>query len=155
MKAPSLGLLAPGVIGLTIVVLVAVGAPSGHVAPPPAPAPAVPPASVSAGGITLASASVDLPADDASYPAGPHVDVVNAHCTACHSAGMALNQPALAPDQWKAEVTKMREVYRAPVDEADVPAIVAYLAAMPGQQPSATGKAQDPAPKVRPRVTGA
>lgn len=153
MKTPSIGVLGLGLIGLTALLLLAVGAPSGRVAPPPAPAAAPPPSRVSAGGFTLASASVDLPADEAPYPDGPHADVVNANCTACHSASMALNQPALAADQWKAEVTKMREVYHAPVAEADMPAIVAYLTAMPTQKAPPTGKAQDPDPKAAPRIS--
>ena len=68
---------------------------------------------------------------------------------------MALTQPALSADQWKATVTKMREVYKAPVAEKDVDAIVAYLTAMPSQNVApATGKAQDPDPKVAPDVSG-
>ncbi len=68
---------------------------------------------------------------------------------------MALTQPALSADQWKATVTKMREVYKAPVAEKDVDAIVAYLTAMPHQKAApATGKAQDPDPKVAPDVSG-
>ena len=68
---------------------------------------------------------------------------------------MALTQPALSADQWKATVTKMRETYKAPVAEKDVPAIVAYLSAMPSQNAvPATAKAQDPGAKVVPDVSG-
>jgi hypothetical protein len=45
---------------------------------------------------------------------------------------MVLNQPALPKATWLAEVHKMINVYRAPVDEADVPAIVDYLASTKG-----------------------
>ena len=42
-----------------------------------------------------------------------------------------------------------------PVAEKDVDAIVAYLTAMPHQKAApATGKAQDPDPKVAPDVSG-
>ena len=121
MKTPSPGMMAAGLIGLTGIILVSIGAPSSRKAPVPIsemsePAPA---ASVSARGFSLASTSVDLPADDATYPDGPHADVINANCTSCHSASMALTQPALSADQWKATVTKMREVYKAPVAEKD------------------------------------
>lgn len=103
----------------------------------------------------MVSTSVDLPVDDAAYPDGPHADVINANCTSCHSASMALTQPALSADQWKATVTKMRETYKAPVAEKDVPAIVAYLSAMPSQNAvPATAKAQDPGAKVVPDVSG-
>ncbi|HEU0066040.1 MAG TPA: cytochrome c [Sphingomonas sp.] len=85
------------------------------------------PGRVSAGGIVLRSTTTTLPEDDAGYPAGPHVDAMNQNCAACHSASMVLSQPRLSADQWKAEVAKMRETYKAPLDDADVPAILAYL----------------------------
>ncbi|WP_010219214.1 hypothetical protein [Sphingomonas sp. PAMC 26621] len=155
MKTPSFGALAIGLVGMATVMLFAIGTPNTRVAPPPPAPSAPPPSSVSAGGFSLASTTVDLPSDDAQYPEGPHADVINANCTACHSASMALNQPPLSADQWKAEVTKMREVYKAPVAEADVPAIVAYLTGMSAKLPvAATGKAQDPDPKAAPDVSG-
>jgi hypothetical protein len=47
---------------------------------------------------------------------------------------MVLLQPPLSKQAWTDEVTKMRKVYGAPVAEADVPAIVDYLAALkPGK----------------------
>ena len=68
---------------------------------------------------------------------------------------MALTQPVLSADQWKAEVTKMREVYKAPVPESAVPDIIAYLTSMPAQKSGpATGKAQDPDPKAAPDLSG-
>ena len=139
MKPPSVGWIAGGVIGLAAVVLVVVGTPDTRKphAGVAATSQAAPPASVAANGFALTSTSVDLPTDEATYPAGPHADLVNANCTACHSASMALTQPVLTADQWKATVTKMREVYKAPVAEQDVPAIVAYLTAMPSLQRAA------------------
>ena len=142
MKAPPLGLLAGGIIVLTVALLATIGAPIDRPAPASVATSNPEPATVNANGVTLASTSVELPADDATYPDGPHADLVNANCTACHSASMALAQPALSTDQWKAEVTKMREVYKAPVAEADMPAIVAYLTTLPGQQKPAGGNAQ-------------
>lgn len=157
MKSPAPGTLAAGLIGLSALTLIAIGAPSSRKPPEPIATTSPPPApsAVSAGGITLTSASVDLPEDDGSYPEGPHADTINSNCTACHSASMALTQPALSADQWKAEVTKMREVYKAPVPASAVPDIVAYLTSMPSQKAApATGKAQDPDPKVAPNVSG-
>ena len=140
MKPPSAGVIAGGVIGIAAIVLIGIGGPGTRkpAAVVPATSPAAPASSVAANGFALASTSVDLPADDATFPAGPHADVVNANCTACHSASMALTQPVLSADQWKATVTKMREVYKAPVAEQDVPAIIAYLTALPSQNPAAT-----------------
>jgi mono/diheme cytochrome c family protein len=76
----------------------------------------------------LKSVSVDLPVGDRMFPGGSRAEVVNNNCLACHSAGMVTNQPALTRDQWAAEVNKMRTAYRAPIDPADMAAIVDYLA---------------------------
>jgi len=120
-------------VGLAALVLVAIG-PPGPRAVKTDPVAATPPLpSVSAGGFTLTSTSVDLPIDDGVYPDGPHADVINANCTSCHSASMALTQPRLSAEQWTAIIKKMRETYKAPVVETDVPAIVAYLTAMSGK----------------------
>ena len=43
-----------------------------------------------------------------------------------------MNQPALPKPGWEAEVAKMRNVFKAPIAEADVAAIVDYLAAVKG-----------------------
>lgn len=96
--------------------------------------PAAAPSTASAAGITLRSVSVDLPNGDRTFSGGAEADAINNNCLACHSAGMVLNQPALTRAAWQQEVEKMREQYKAPVDEADVPAIVAYLAAHKGAQ---------------------
>ena len=84
--------------------------------------------SVSAARVTLHSVSVDLPNSERSFPGGGDAEAINANCLTCHSAGMVLNQPMLTRAAWQAEVEKMRGQYKAPINEADVPAIVAYLA---------------------------
>ena len=73
--------------------------------------------------------TVELPADAAAFPDGPNVKVVTQNCLACHSADMVLDQPLLPRATWAAEVTKMRNVYKAPVSDADAALIVDYLAA--------------------------
>jgi hypothetical protein len=45
---------------------------------------------------------------------------------------MVLNQPTLPKAAWEAEVAKMRNVYKAPVSESDVPAILDYLVRIKG-----------------------
>lgn len=87
------------------------------------------PATMAATDFTLTSTSVELPADDALFPPGPNVDLVNQRCLACHSASMALFQPALKPEQWRAIVEKMRDTYHAPIAPGDVQPIVNYFAA--------------------------
>ena len=76
--------------------------------------------------IAIRSTTVDLPAGDAQFP-GPGADAINNNCLACHSADMVLNQPALPRATWDAEVHKMINTYKAPVDAKDVGAIVDYL----------------------------
>ena len=131
MRAPSFAVIAAVLIGISLVVLVAVG--GRERATPVAAAPAAAAAtSVSGGGITLSSVSADLPADEAVFPAGPNVDLVNQRCLSCHSASMVLTQPPLKAEQWQAIVEKMRDTYHAPVAPGEVAPIVAYLARRDG-----------------------
>ena len=117
-------------------------------APPEPPTPAI----ATGHGLTLTSVSEEFPDDDAQYPAGPHAELMNANCTACHSATMALYQPRLTSDQWQAEVEKMRQTYHAPVAETAVPEIVDYLTAMSVKlgPKSPPGVVKDPMGKVGP-----
>lgn len=126
MRAPSLALIVVALIGGSLLVLLAIST-------RPRPAPTAPPAAVTtsavtANGFTLTSSSMELPADEAMYPPGPNVDLVNQRCLACHSPSMALVQPALKPEQWKAIVEKMRDVYHAPLEPGEVAPIVDYFA---------------------------
>jgi hypothetical protein len=82
--------------------------------------------------MTLKSVSIDLPNGDRMFPGGAQAEAINNNCLACHSAGMVLNQPALPKAAWETEVHKMINVYKAPVAQEDVPAIVGYLAATKG-----------------------
>jgi hypothetical protein len=86
--------------------------------------------------VQLKSVSVDFPPDRRTFPPGPGSDAVDGNCLACHSAGMVLYQPTLTKAQWEAEVTKMRNVYKAPVETADVDAIVGYLVMQSGDAAS-------------------
>lgn len=73
--------------------------------------------------------SVRLPEDTAVFPVRAGSDAMNANCSGCHSTSMILFQPALTTEEWKAEIKKMREVYKAPINPADEAAILAYLEA--------------------------
>jgi cytochrome c5 len=88
------------------------------------------PSTVSVSGVTLRSVAGDFPDSDRRFE-GPGADFVNNNCLACHSAGMVLTQPRLSRAVWQGEVDKMRNTYKAPVEAADVPAIVDYLATLP------------------------
>ena len=76
--------------------------------------------------LVLKSVRVVLPDSTLMFP-GAGADAINTDCLSCHSAEMVLNQPALTKAAWKAEVTKMINVYKAPVAAADVDPIVDYL----------------------------
>ena len=89
-----------------------------------------PSSTATAKGITLRSESVSFPISHETFPGGARANIVNANCLICHSAGMVLTQPKLTEAEWQAEVNKMRNVYKAPIRETDVPAIVAYLATL-------------------------
>jgi mono/diheme cytochrome c family protein len=84
------------------------------------------------GAVIAAPVSYRLPDETAAFKPGPNLEVVQNNCTGCHSADYIAIQPRgpkYKMDFWKAEVTKMIKVYGAPIDEADVPRIVEYLAA--------------------------
>ncbi len=78
---------------------------------------------------TFKDVAVTLPQDNALFPPRAGSDAMDRNCAACHSTSMILLQPALTANQWKAEIKKMREVYKAPIDPNDEPAILAYLEA--------------------------
>jgi len=86
-------------------------------------------------GLALAQAapvSYKLPEETAAFKPGPNLETVQNNCTACHSADYISTQPRNVKskrDFWLAEVTKMIKSYGAPIDDADVPKIVDYLAA--------------------------
>lgn len=147
MNQPSLGKLILAFFAFFIVVLIAIGAPIDRPPPrqPDLRSPPPGPATASGPGLTLASIDVTLPEDEQTYPDGPGADVINANCTSCHSASMALYQPPLSRQQWHEEVEKMRNTFKAPIAEADVPAIVDYLTAISAKQAPATAEATAPA----------
>jgi len=64
----------------------------------------------------------------------PGKALVEAHCAMCHSLDyIPMNSPILDRKGWEASVNKMIKVMGAPVGEADVPAIVDYLASQYGK----------------------
>jgi hypothetical protein len=67
-------------------------------------------------------------AQTAWLPAGPGKDVVESGCAMCHSLSyIRTNSRFLTPDVWKAEVTKMRTAFGAPIDDDAANEITAYL----------------------------
>lgn len=90
-----------------------------------------------AGAIALTSAtglagakSITLPPDGVQLSASnlPGYAKAKNDCVACHSAEYMLMQPPTAPRAyWEAMVKRMRDVFKAPVPDADIPEIVDYL----------------------------
>lgn len=71
-----------------------------------------------------------LPADPVQLKpsALPGYAKAQAQCVACHSAEyMQYQPPTAARPYWDAMVKRMKAVFKAPVNEADMPDIVDYL----------------------------
>ncbi len=59
---------------------------------------------------------------------GPGLDAVQSSCATCHTLNyIRMNSVFLTPDQWKAEVTKMRTALGAPIDDDTAETIIKYL----------------------------
>ena len=79
--------------------------------------------------------SINLPPDPVQLKASPLTgyEKAQANCVACHSAEYMLYQPPTAPRAyWETMVKRMKDVFKAPVADADMPAIVDYLSATYG-----------------------
>ena len=73
--------------------------------------------------ITLPPDGVQLRASDL-----PGYEKARAQCVACHSAEyMQYQPPTAARPYWEATVKRMKQVFNAPLTEADIPEIVDYL----------------------------
>jgi mono/diheme cytochrome c family protein len=73
---------------------------------------------------------IQLPPDTVQLKPSPLPGYAKAQaqCVACHSAEYMLYQPATAPrGYWENMVKRMKTVFRAPVNDEDMPAIVDYL----------------------------
>ena len=76
------------------------------------------------------SKSIELPPDSAQLKTSslPGYAKARANCVACHSAEYMLYQPPSAPrPYWDAMVKRMKQVFKAPLNDADMPEIVDYL----------------------------
>jgi len=58
----------------------------------------------------------------------PGYNLTVSNCSTCHSAQYAEYQPPNSnPAFWKAQVSRMKKIFNAPIPDEDVPAIVEYL----------------------------
>jgi len=81
--------------------------------------------------------TIQLPPDGVQLKASslPGYAKAQTNCVACHSAEYMLYQPPTAPrPYWDAMVKRMKAVFKAPLDDADMPAIVDYLAKTYGNE---------------------
>lgn len=86
---------------------------------------------ISAGATGLSGAkTIALPPDGVQLTAStlPGYARAQAVCVTCHSAEYMLYQPPnAARPYWDAMVKRMKMVFKAPVEDADMPVIVDYL----------------------------
>lgn len=83
-----------------------------------------------AAAVEAAPKSITLPPDGVQLKSSalPGYAKAQASCVVCHSAEYMLYQPPTAPRAyWDAMVKRMKVVFNAPIDDADMPAIVDYL----------------------------
>ena len=74
--------------------------------------------------------TIELPPDGVQLKPSdlPGYAKAQASCVACHSAEYMRYQPPTAPrPYWDAMVKRMKTVFNAPIDDADMPALVDYL----------------------------
>jgi mono/diheme cytochrome c family protein len=74
--------------------------------------------------------SINLPPDGLQLKASalPGYAKAQVNCVACHSAEYMAYKPPTAPrPYWEAMVKRMKAVFKAPVADEDMPAIVDYL----------------------------
>ena len=77
-----------------------------------------------------AARTIELPPDAVQLKPSnlPGYAKAQAQCVACHSAEYMQYQPATAArPYWDAMVKRMKTVFQAPVEDADMPLIVDYL----------------------------
>ena len=77
--------------------------------------------------VSHAALAADAPAQ---LKPGSGDEIVSATCNACHTSDyIVMNSTFLTADQWRAEVTKMRKAFGAPIDDDTAAEITAYLIA--------------------------
>lgn len=77
----------------------------------------------------VAAQAFTLPAEKPiTLPKGPGVELVEAHCSACHSLDYLTTQPRGKGEAfWAHNVEKMIDTHGAEIPEGDAKVIVAYL----------------------------
>ena len=81
-------------------------------------------------GLALTMGRVALADEPAPLKQGAGAETTANYCGACHTTDyIVMNSVFLTPATWKAEVTKMRNAFGAPMEDQVAEEITAYLAA--------------------------
>lgn len=92
-----------------------------------------------AGFSAASTKTIALPPDGAQLKPSPLPGYAKAqiNCVGCHSAEYMLYQPPTAArPYWDAMVKRMKNVFNAPIDDADMPLLVDYLVKTYGNEQS-------------------
>ena len=85
--------------------------------------------------LTLKTQTIALPSSTRVFPGdGPGAKAANTYCLMCHSVGMVMNQPDLPKAAWLVEVNKMKNTFKAPIPDDQVPVIADYLESIKGKK---------------------
>jgi len=85
---------------------------------------------LSIGAATVAAKTIQLPPDGVQLKSSslPGFNAALRNCVACHSAEYMLYQPPnAARPYWDNMVKRMKTVFKAPIDDAEMPLLVDYL----------------------------
>ncbi|HVM49702.1 MAG TPA: c-type cytochrome [Candidatus Acidoferrum sp.] len=77
--------------------------------------------------LRAAPVKIELPPETAAFKPGPGADLANGQCLTCHSVEYVTTQPPFPQSFWLAEVKKMRDKFGAPVPDALLEPLAAYL----------------------------
>jgi mono/diheme cytochrome c family protein len=84
--------------------------------------------------VRFTAVNIDLPVSASAFPPAPGSEIAASNCVMCHSAGMVLRQPPLTVDEWHTEITKMRNLFGAPIPAEQVDALARYLGVVNGRK---------------------
>lgn len=90
------------------------------------------------------AAGVEFPQEAGGYKKSdlPGYKIASGLCMMCHSSQYASSQPPnSSPKYWNATIHKMKDVYKAPVQDDMIPAVVEYLSVEYGGQDRAAARA--------------
>lgn len=89
--------------------------------------------------VAAGTKTLELPPDGVALKSStlPGYLKAQAYCVMCHSAEYMLYQPPTAArPYWESMVRRMQQVFKAPLDDADIPDLVDYLVKTYGNEQS-------------------